>query len=339
MWGYMDREERKLRRSGLVERHGPLSRYVNAIACRLGIDHCPDIRVYVVRTPLFNASMAPNGTMQIWSGLLLRVTNEAQLAAVIGHELGHYLERHSLQGLREAKDKAAVNQVLGLFGAAGALGQMAVTGSFFSFGRDQEREADRIGAVLMHRAGYDVEEAANLWDVVLEEQRSQKQGFRPIGQSIYDSHPPSQERHDQLLNYAKEMTGGVKGRDNFYKYTSEYTMLWCEDELKRQQPDQSISLFTRLSKTSSDPDLMLYFAAESTRQRNAPGDSNGSLTQLLTLSKRGSRIPQVYRSLGLVYRGNHDKEEAIKAFRQYLELNPQAPDQELIRFYIGELTS
>jgi len=46
--------------------------YVQAIACRLGGDHCPDIRVHLVRTPLFNASMAPNGMMQVWTGLMLR---------------------------------------------------------------------------------------------------------------------------------------------------------------------------------------------------------------------------------------------------------------------------
>ena len=55
----------------------------------------------LVRTPYFNASMAPNGMMQVWSGLLLRVDNEAQLAAVLGHEIGHYLARHSVERLRD----------------------------------------------------------------------------------------------------------------------------------------------------------------------------------------------------------------------------------------------
>jgi len=82
LWGMMDREEAKLRRSPFVIRDLALTKYVQDIACRLAADHCPDVRVYLVRTPLFNASMAPNGMMQVWSGLLLRVENEAQLAAI-----------------------------------------------------------------------------------------------------------------------------------------------------------------------------------------------------------------------------------------------------------------
>ena len=58
--------------------------------------------------PQFNAMMAPNGMMLVWSGLLLRVENEAQLAAILGHELGHYLERHSVEQLRAAKDRAVL---------------------------------------------------------------------------------------------------------------------------------------------------------------------------------------------------------------------------------------
>ena len=83
LWGIMDREERNLRRSPFLIRDRKLNDYVQGIACRLAGDHCPDVRVYLVNTPLFNASMAPNGMMQVWSGLLLRVENEAQLAAVI----------------------------------------------------------------------------------------------------------------------------------------------------------------------------------------------------------------------------------------------------------------
>ncbi len=96
LWALMDREERNLRRSPFVVPDARLKAYLQAVACRLGGQHCPDIRVHLVRTPVFNASMAPNGMLQLWTGLLLRVENEAQLAAIVGHEIGHYLQRHSV---------------------------------------------------------------------------------------------------------------------------------------------------------------------------------------------------------------------------------------------------
>ena len=123
LWSLMDREETRLRRSPFSLRDPRLRDYVQDIACRLAGEHCPDVRVYLVQTPLFNASMAPNGMMQVWTGLMLRVDNEAQLAAVLGHEIGHYLSRHSLERLRDVKSRAAFGQFLGLLGVAGAVGQ------------------------------------------------------------------------------------------------------------------------------------------------------------------------------------------------------------------------
>ena len=91
LWAMMDREETRLRRSPFRMRNVELDKYLSGIACQLAADHCPDIRVYAMRTPYFNASMAPNGMLQIWSGLLLRMENEAQLAAIVAHEIGHYV--------------------------------------------------------------------------------------------------------------------------------------------------------------------------------------------------------------------------------------------------------
>jgi predicted Zn-dependent protease len=114
LWRLMDRAEEQLKTSRFVVRDPALNAYLHEIVCRLDKAHCADIRIYVVRTPQFNASMAPNGMMEIWTGLLLRCTDEAQLAAIIGHELGHYLRRHSLALWRDARDKASLGNFLGL---------------------------------------------------------------------------------------------------------------------------------------------------------------------------------------------------------------------------------
>ena len=137
LWGMMDREEARLRRSPFVVRDSQLSKYLQDLVCRLAGDHCPDIRVHVVRTPLFNATMAPNGMMQVWTGLLLRAENEAQLAAILGHEIGHYLERHTLERLRDMRSRAAFAQFMGLFGVVGAIGQLGALAGAFAFSREE----------------------------------------------------------------------------------------------------------------------------------------------------------------------------------------------------------
>ncbi|MGE5160133.1 MAG: M48 family metallopeptidase, partial [Betaproteobacteria bacterium] len=163
LWAIMAREETRLRRSPFLIRDDALGSYLQDILCRLAGPHCPDVRVYAVRNPYFNANMAPNGMMQIWSGLLLRMDNEAQLAAVVAHEVGHFVQRHSLERLRDAKAKSAAGVFLAPFGLVGLVGQLALIASMFAYTRDQEREADTISVQLMAIAGYDTSQAAVVW--------------------------------------------------------------------------------------------------------------------------------------------------------------------------------
>ena len=101
IWMIMKKAEQSLATSGRVIPDQSLQQYVKQTTCDTSPAYCNDIRVYVVRQPGFNASMAPNGFMSVWSGLLLRVRNEAQLATILGHEVGHYKRRHSLQRWEE----------------------------------------------------------------------------------------------------------------------------------------------------------------------------------------------------------------------------------------------
>ena len=75
IWMVMDKMEAHLAKSPLRITDPVLETYLQEISCRLAPDYCDDIRIYVLRTPHFTASLAPNGMMQIWTGLLLRVRN------------------------------------------------------------------------------------------------------------------------------------------------------------------------------------------------------------------------------------------------------------------------
>jgi predicted Zn-dependent protease len=198
----MDREEQRLRRSPFALRDPALTGYLQDLVCRLGGEHCADVRVHVVSNPLFNATMAPNGMMQVWSGLLLRMDNEAQLAAVLGHELGHYLERHSLERLRDTRSRAAAAQFIGLFGVAGMVANLGITASMFAFTRDQESRADRLGMALMQRAGYDGAQAALVWDNLLGEMRVTGGDDAGSRNPLLATHPAPANRRDELLRLA-----------------------------------------------------------------------------------------------------------------------------------------
>ncbi|MCW5574819.1 MAG: M48 family metalloprotease [Burkholderiales bacterium] len=339
LWAMMDREERNLRRSPFVIRDRALNEYVQGIACRLAGDHCPDMRVHIVNTPLFNASMAPNGMMQVWSGLLLRVENEAQLAAVIGHEIGHYLEKHSLERLRDARSASAFAQFIGLFGLVGALGQLAVLAGMFSFSRDQERRADVIGATLMHRAGYDTGEAAKIWSNLLLELKARPDGDPALKSPMFATHPPADERSDTLARLAATLGGGATNADVWEQKIRPFRREWLLEEIKRGQHEESLALLDRMSGGSTAVPDYRYARGEVYRLRAKEGDLDLALEDFRAAAALGGEPPETHRALGLIYRIRRQPAEAKASFLRYLDMAPAAPDQAMIKSYMEELGS
>ena len=337
LWSLMEREETRLRRSPFALRDAELQQYVQDIACRLAADHCPDIRVQIVRTPLFNASMAPNGMMQVWTGLLLRMENEAQFAAVLGHEIGHYLERHSLERLRDVKARTAFAQFLGVFGLVGAIGQIGVLASALAYGRDQERTADRISVNLMRKAGYDTAEAANVWSNLLLEVNAREGGAEPS--ALFATHPAPAERQETLAQLAAAAPGGDKNEDVWMRKTGRFRHEWVLEEIRRGQHEESIALMTRLMTRVPTIGEFAFGRGEIYRLRARGGDLDAALADYETAQRIGGEPPETYRGLGLIFRARQQAEQAKASFQRYIDLAPNAPDVLLIKSYMeGSLT-
>ncbi len=340
LWALMDREEERLRHSRFLFGDAALQRYVADIACRLAGDHCPDMRVYLMRTPFFNASMAPNGMMQVWSGLLLRAANEAQLAAVLAHEIGHYLKRHSLERLRDMRSKSALSQFVGMaFGVAGIgnvgqLAQLGVMASMLTFSRDNEREADAIGLELMHRAGYDAGEASRVWAQLIEENAGEDSG----GVVLFATHPAPDERRKTLADAAAALKAGnpksEKYAERYHSHIAPLRMQMLQDELRRRVPDSSIRLFDRLMASQGRDGELLYARAESLKTRARADDIDQALAALAEAEGMPDRPPEALRLHGHILRARGENDRAREAYRQYLELRPSAPDAPMIRSYI-----
>jgi predicted Zn-dependent protease len=336
LWAIMDREEVRLRRSPFVLRDADLRTYIQDMACRMAGDHCPDIRVHIMRTPLFNASMAPNGMMEVWTGLLLRVENEAQLAGIIGHEIAHYLLRHSVERLRALKSGTAAAQIMGLFGLVGALGQLAITAGLLGYTRDQEREADQVGMTLMKKAGYDPREVPKVWanlELELKARPESEQARFPL----FQTHPSSEEREAELKRLAETMAGGIVNSDLWQTRVRAHRKEWLIEEIKRGRYDESIALMTRLMRDMPRQADFPYARGEIYRLRAGSGDHDAALADFAAAVTIGSEPPETHRGMGVIYRARNQPAEAKASFQRYLELAPNAPDQAMIRSYIEEI--
>lgn len=343
LWDQFEKEEQKLKRSRFLIRDPGLNAYVSTIACRVAGDFCRDMRVYLVRSPYFNATMAPNGMMQIWSGALLRCQSEAQLAAVIGHEIGHYLRRHGVDRFRDAQMKSNISLFVGLGlsvvsggGRFAGLADAILLATSFAYSRDQEREADSMGMELCSGAGYDPEEAANVWAHLMAERRAREnEGFRDL---IFATHPTEEEREETLRALSKGLEGcGVperRGRDRYLQALRRERASFFAEELKLRDYGPTLALFERMAADDKEDLEVAFNLGEVYRLRAREGDDLKALEAFHRLVAAKGAPPEAWRSIGLIRRARGESAEAVEAFARYLELKPHGDDAAIIRSYL-----
>lgn len=150
-----------------------LNAYVNSVGQRLAaVSERTDLpwSFKVVDDPGVNAFALPGGPIFITRGLLAHMENEAQLASVLGHEIGHVTAQHSVNQMSKTQ---LANIGLGL-GAAisksiaqfGGLGEQGLQLLFLKFGRDDERQSDDLGIRYALKAGYDVREMPKVFETL-----------------------------------------------------------------------------------------------------------------------------------------------------------------------------
>jgi predicted Zn-dependent protease len=139
-----------------------LQRYVSDVGSRLAaLSHRPNLpwTFTVVDHPAVNAFALPGGYIYITRGILPYLDNEAELAGVLGHEIGHVTARHAAQQYTRATAGGIGLAILGVFVPAtqpfGDLTSAAMSVAFLKYGRDDERESDRLGMDYAARGGWD----------------------------------------------------------------------------------------------------------------------------------------------------------------------------------------
>ena len=112
MWQQYERFEEEIAGSNLLIRDPALTSYVGGLIERVGGPAAQDLRIYLAQVPEFNAFMAPTGFVVVFSGLMTRMRDEAQLSGVIAHEAGHFLRRHPLRRWRDIKRRTDLYTLL-----------------------------------------------------------------------------------------------------------------------------------------------------------------------------------------------------------------------------------
>lgn len=340
LWGISDDTEEAAGRSGERIRAPELEAYVREVTCKVAAEYCGDIRLYLMQRPYFNASMAPNGYMEVWSGLLLRAEDEAQLSFVLGHEITHYVERHSLESYRATRSRARAAFLLSIGASAagaGMVGDLIYLGtiaSLFGFSREAETEADARGFDLAVNAGYDPASGAALWNNLIAETQAsdfERVRNRATRSSIFNSHPVTTERVAALTGFAEARgPGGATERERYRAMVRPYLSYWLRDEVRRRDYGQVLHLIDRMIGQNEDLGVLYFFRGEAHRARRGEGDLAHARTAYETAIQQPDAPAAAWRELGDIAVRDQRTDEARAYFTAYLARAEAAPDRALI---------
>lgn len=283
-----------------------LDRYVNEVGHRLAaVSHRPDIpfQFKVIDSSVPNAFALPGGPIAIHRGLLASLENEAQLAAVLGHEIGHVTARHYVQSLSSSMllNVGLVAVGVGVSMSKTDFGQPIMLGSVVAanlasmkFSRSHEEQSDLVGIEYMTRAGYDPMGAVQLQEYFYKVVEKEKKPDWLEG--LFRTHPFSVERMEtnrRVVNSMPRRPEWTLGEENFRQHTA-----------KLKQAQEAYKVFDegqKLAATKKDSEALAKFDEAI---RHAPDR------------------PPFYRERGALHLKNERYDNAEKDLQKALSLDP-----------------
>ncbi|HWA23995.1 MAG TPA: M48 family metalloprotease [Caulobacterales bacterium] len=372
LWVLSDKAESEAKRSAELNTSAELREYVRSVACKVAATHCPEIRVYVFDRPFFQASMAPNGYMEVWSGLMLRAESEAELAFVLGHETGHYVNSHSWQSLQAVKSRATgamfATVLIGVAGAVASVNAgsaaaanggsaasavnsinsvtsglinavyLGTVASLFSFSREHETIADAFGYDAAVKAGYQPSAGVALWQRLIDETAASDFPKVRNGQartSVFDSHPVAADRVAALNKLAGDQTGGEEGKARYRAAIRPFLGPWLRDDLRRRDFGQSLFLIDRLGAGGEDLGVINFYRGEALRLRRKDGDAAAAEAAYREAIRFADAPPETWRQLADFAERRGDHAETARLLQTFLDKAPNAGDAAFARMRLA----
>ncbi|WP_196158177.1 M48 family metalloprotease [Reinekea sp. G2M2-21] len=291
-----------------------------------------------------NAYTFPAGSMGVTRGILVELESEAELAALLGHEIGHVNARHaSERATKGLLAQAAVGLASTAVGDAQAqqivagVGMMSATALLAKYSRDNEREADSLGMEYAVNAGANPKGMVSLMTML-----NRLHDAKPSALDImFSSHPMSDER---LINANTQMNASYRtqmsrnlGRERYMDYTR---ALRSQKAMIKALANADLALsagdFTGAeaelaqAKKLNDSDYALWVISAKlnmAKERNNIAIADLNKAQSL---KPGEHLPKYM--LGVNYLEEQQPEQALNLFQQYRQLLPGNP---LVDFFVG----
>ncbi len=203
-----------------------VQQYVDAVGQRLAAhSHRPGIQYTftVLDSEEVNAFALPGGYVYVTRGILAYLNSEAELAAVLGHEIGHVTARHAVRQQAGATAAGVGATLIGILTGSGDLANianMAGAALISGYGRDMELEADQLGAQYLDRVGFEPEAMIDVVRLLknqemLEVQMARQENRKPhVYHGVFASHPDNDTRLKEVVLSARKVSHDEVRPDN-----------------------------------------------------------------------------------------------------------------------------
>jgi len=336
LWRRALEEQDTINGSGVLYQDAEIEDYLNQVAEKLQINSIsPDIsfQIKVVKDPNLNAFAFPNGVIYVHTGILARMDNEAQLAALLAHEMVHCTHRHSLRTLRSIKDRtqaetATVRELAQLLGVTGSIASIS------GYTRELETEADRVGLDLTVKANYDPREVVKLFELLKQEIEIERieQPF------FFGTHPNVRQRIENVNNWlAEKYRGkitGIKNTDEFQSRISRLVLDNARLDLRQGRFFIAQRTVEKFLTVKPDDARAYFLLGEIIRQRGRQDDAAAAMKYYEKSISLNPSFPEPHKAMGLIHYKDGEKRLAKKYFESCLLLSPDAADKAYIQGYL-----
>jgi predicted Zn-dependent protease len=318
--------EARLADRGFLAGDARLDAYLQSVMNRLYPDN--QFRVRAIKDLDANAFAVATGNVYVHTGLLLRVRNEAELAAILGHEGAHVIGDHAYKGVREAKNLGVLVATVPLVGLVAGLTSMA------GYSRDLEREADRVGLQRMLAAGYDPTAAAPLFERMAAEIEARKIKQPPY---FFADHPKLLERVQNFREFAGDQKTGIVSADEYDFAT--HTMQQQSLDLIHERKDGAtlICLLADPGRTTLFAPSGNFLLGEGYRFRNAPGDAELAIAAYTQSTIEHPDFASAYGARARLRAKQGDNAGALEDLEEFIRLAPDAREAGFARQTIERL--
>ncbi len=329
LWHEASGFDTAIERSGQIYEDPRASAYLQGVMNRLYPEFKGKIKVHLYDSTQLNAFALPNGSIYFNIGLLARIENEAQLAAVLGHEAAHFVERHGFQQRVSTKNVSA-------FAVSGIpFSSLAAISSISGFSRDLEREADQRGHARMVKAGYHPGEAHKIFQRLADEVKT----LNIEEPYFFSSHPQLVERIETFKELsAKHRGGGRVGTEEYNRVIQPIRLEVLRKDVNQDRFKGVILVMEDNSLRRYYPAAGYYYLGEAYLRRDEKDDTDKALKAYRTAEKLAPGFAPTYKGLGMYYMKAGNKGLARQYFNRYLSLAPKnARDRAYVQQYVSSL--